>query len=98
MFPKLVITLVAAVAVAGAVLELRHSRLRLMHEMAQRHTELDRVRRETWDLQVRVADRTDPTAIRAATQRQQLVLEPRVVHDPTSDVAVARGPEREAGR
>ncbi len=76
MFSKLVVILVAAVAIGAAQLDLRHQRLEAMHDMAQLHVGMDAARRQMWDLQVRIASHTQPDTLREAIARARLDLQP----------------------
>lgn len=76
MFAKLLVILIVAIAIGGVVLSQRNRRLATMHEMARLHVEIDRTRRETWDLQVRIAQETDSDTLRSAIERTGVAIEP----------------------
>ena len=100
MFPKLLFAILAAIVVGAALLGLRHQRLQAMHEMAALHAEMDRSRREIWDLQVRIAEHLEPTRLRGALLRADggfvPAAEPNVMEpDTTRSPQVAAGPETE---
>jgi len=76
MFPKVLFVIVAAAGIGAGLLALRHQQLKLRNEMARLHTQMDQTRRETWDLQTRIATRASPHALREAIERSRLELEP----------------------
>lgn len=76
MFPKLFVAIVFAAAVGAALLGLRQHRLELMHDMVRVHREMDAVRQQTWDVQVRIAEQLEPEALRQAIEQADLSLEP----------------------
>ena len=76
MYAKLFVTVLAATALGAAVLGLRQQRLQTMHEMAELHADMDRTRRETWNLQIQIGERVEPDRLREAIDRNQLVMEP----------------------
>ncbi|MFA9478355.1 hypothetical protein ACERK3_08605 [Phycisphaerales bacterium AB-hyl4] len=78
MFPKLFVAIVFAAAIGAVLLGLRQHRLEMMHDMVRVHREMDAVRQQTWDLQVRIAERLEPEALRDAVERADLSLEPAV--------------------
>ena len=78
MFPKLLVSLLAAAFIAAMVLEYRQQRLEMMHEMAQLHRQIDTLRQETWDLQVRIAGELEPRRLGQALGRSGLALRPLV--------------------
>ena len=76
MFLKLLVAMGALVVIGTALLGLRGQRQHLRHEITELHTEIDQSRRRTWDLQVRIAERTEPADLRRAVERAGLELEP----------------------
>ncbi len=76
MITKLITAIVALTIIASVTLAQRHQRLEVMHEMARLHGEINHRRMETWDLQVRIAQRTVPATLRDAIDRTGLVVEP----------------------
>lgn len=76
MYAKLFIAVLATVVLGAALLGLRQQRLQTMHEMAELHADMDRARRATWDLQVRIGEKIEPDRLREAIERNQLVMEP----------------------
>lgn len=82
-FAKLLVVIVGAAAIGAALLGMRQQRLQIMHQMAQLYRQMDQSRQETWDLQVEIAQRIRPEALRAAAERASLVLEPVMPADPS---------------
>jgi len=76
MFPKVLFAILAAAAIGAGLLALRHQQLKLRNEMALLHTQMDQTRRETWDLQTRIATQASPDALRQAIEQARLQLEP----------------------
>ena len=76
MFPRIITLIVLATLLGVALLHLRQKRIDAMHDMAQLHRQMDRSRKEQWDLQSRIADRLSPDELRAAFDRAGLKLEP----------------------
>jgi cell division protein FtsL len=95
MFTKLLTALVLMVVIGSAVFSLRQQRLELMHEITGLHRQMNRDRQRTWDMQVRIADRTRPGALRDAIARAGLDMEPAVAQraqatdDPSGSLADA---------
>ncbi len=90
MFPKVLFAIAAAALIGAGLLSLRQQRLTMMHEMAQLHQHMDQTRRETWDLQARIASESSPEALRQAIERTGMQLEPvapRDLHRATPDDA-----------
>ena len=84
MLAKMITVVVFAAAVGAVLLGLRQQRLQLMHEMARMHAQMNRNRQDTWDLQVKIAEKTQPTELREAIARLNLELEPITPSDPNS--------------
>ncbi len=84
MFPKVLFAILAAGAIGAGLLALRHQRLTMKNEMALLHREMDQTRRETWDLQIRIAERSSPVALRDAILRTGIELEPLAPTDVTT--------------
>ncbi len=84
MLAKMITVVVFAAAVGAVLLGLRQQRLQLMHEMARMHTQMNHSRQDTWDLQVKIAERTQPTELREAIARLNLELEPITPSDPAT--------------
>lgn len=76
MYAKLFIAVLAITVLGAALLGLRQQRLQTMHEMAELHADMDRARRDTWNLQVEIGEKIEPDRLREAIERNQLVLEP----------------------
>jgi uncharacterized iron-regulated membrane protein len=70
------IAVILLVAITGGLLCLRQERLRTMHQMAQLQTQMEQQRQETWDLQVRIAQRTEPRELERALQRAGVRVAP----------------------
>lgn len=64
------------VGIAVVLLGMRQERLASMHEMARLHSRMNHSRQAMWDLQVRVAGKTEPTRLTEALERAKLRLEP----------------------
>ena len=73
-------------ALAAALLGLRQQRLQMQHEMTRMHGRMDAARQQTWDLQVRIAEGTQPLVLQEALQRAGLELEPLQIQ-PSSPVS-----------
>lgn len=82
MLAKMITVVVFAAAVGAVLLGLRQQRLQLMHEMTRMHAQMNGSRQDTWDLQVKIAERTQPTELREAITRLNLELEPITPADP----------------
>ena len=82
MLAKMITVVVFAAAVGAVLLGLRQQRLQLMHEMARTHAQMNRSRQDTWNLQVEIAEKTQPTELREAIDRLNLELEPITPTDP----------------
>lgn len=76
MFWKLLVMMAVLAAVGAGLLGLRGQRQHLRHEITEFHVQMDASRRQTWDMQVRIAERTDPGDLREAVRRAGLELEP----------------------
>ncbi|MEX0655683.1 MAG: hypothetical protein WD534_16420 [Phycisphaeraceae bacterium] len=76
MYPKLFVAIVFAVVIGAVLLGMRQQRLEAMHEMVRMHREMDAIRQQTWDLQVRIAGELEPELLREAVERANLTLEP----------------------
>lgn len=85
MFAKLLTALVLAVVIGSAVFSLRQQRLELMHEITGLHRQMNRDRQATWDMQVRIAGRTRPEALRDAISRAGIEMEPAVAPAQATD-------------
>lgn len=84
MVAKMIMVVVFAAAVGAVLLGLRQQRLQLMHEMARMHAQMNRSRQDTWDLQVKIAEGTQPGELREAIARSNLELEPITPADPSA--------------
>jgi hypothetical protein len=82
MFAKLLITVLFATAIGAALLGLRQQRMENMHEITRLHNQMDQLRRQTWDLQVRIAAGITPQALEQAVDRGDWLMEPTVVPSP----------------
>ncbi|MFW6059337.1 MAG: hypothetical protein ACODAQ_04100 [Phycisphaeraceae bacterium] len=76
MFWKLLVAMGVLAVIGAALLGLRAQRQQLRHQITELHTEIDASRRQTWDLQVRIAEHTEPADLRSAVERAGLELEP----------------------
>jgi len=92
MFPKVLFAIAAAALIGAGLLSLRHQRLAMMHEMTELHRQMDRTRRQTWDLQTRIAEASSPATLRRAIERAGLELEPVAPRDLRRPVAGRGGP------
>lgn len=85
MFAKLLMALVLAVLIGASVFNLRQQRLELMHDVTGIQRQMNRDRQATWDTQVRIAQRTQPDALRQALARAGMTMEPAVTPPTPSD-------------
>jgi hypothetical protein len=76
MFIKCLAVIVFIVGIAVALLGMRQGRLAGMHEMTRLHARMNRSRQAMWDLQLRVASKTQPAQLAKALERAKLHLEP----------------------
>ncbi|WP_432799411.1 hypothetical protein [Poriferisphaera sp. WC338] len=83
MFSRLLVAIICAAAIGIGLLALRQQRLEMMHEMTRLHSEMDVIRRDIWEKQVKIAEKTDPQSLKEASARANLVLEP-ATPSPTS--------------
>lgn len=81
MYWKLLAVMVSVVLIGAALLGLRAQRQDLHHQITQMHVQVDQARHQTWDAQVRIAERTSPRALRAAAKRAGIELEAAVPRD-----------------
>ena len=94
MLAKLITVVIVATAVAAVLLGLRQQRLQLMHEMAAMHSRINDNRQVMWDLQVRIAERTQPEALHAALARAELEVQPIVPDTPATPLTEVPGVQR----
>lgn len=82
-------------AIGAGLLGLRRQQLNDKHAMAESHTQMKRDRELIKDMQVRIARRTTPEALREAIDRAGLVLEPitRAAQNDTSEQSPADASE-----
>ncbi|QDU33127.1 hypothetical protein KS4_11690 [Poriferisphaera corsica] len=76
MFPKILVAIILAAGIGVGLLSLRQQRLEIMNEITAEHRKVDRTRKEIWDIQVRIAERTKPQEVQRVTSNAKLVLEP----------------------
>ncbi len=78
------LTVVVSAALCGAVvLEWRHERRVMNHEMAMLHRQINQQHEVIWDYQVKITWRTSPDHLRGWINRSELELEPYI---PTDEV------------
>lgn len=81
MFVKLLVLILSICIVAGVLLDLRHRRLYLMHDMTRMHTEMDQDRKAIWDNQVHVSYQFVPDRLRASLAEHDLPMVPRAMDE-----------------
>lgn len=81
MFAKLLTLILAVCVVGGVLLDLRHRRLYLMHDMTRMHHVIDQDRKTIWNEQVHVAYQFSPEQLRESLTEQDLPLIPRAVEE-----------------
>lgn len=96
MFAKLLLLVMVTTVVGATLLGLRQQRLQLMHEMAGLHSQIDRARQATWDMQTRIAQLTEAGALEQAIERAELELESVTPADITQPTPFAKPPRRVA--
>lgn len=79
MFVKLLTLILAICIVSGLLLDLRHRRLYLMHDMTRMHARMDQDRKAIWDSQVHVSYQFVPDRLRASLTEHDLPMVPRTV-------------------
>ena len=76
MFFRILVAIIFAAGIGVGLLSLRQQHLEIMNEITAEHRKVDRTRKEIWDIQVRIAERTKPQEVQRITNEAQLVLEP----------------------
>jgi hypothetical protein len=76
MFLKSLTVILFAAAIAMSLIYLRHQRLEMMNEMTRLHSQMNHSRQDVWDLQERIATKSQPAGLAAAITRTKLQLEP----------------------
>lgn len=64
MFAKLLVAIIVMVGLGVGLLCLRQQRLTALHAMAELHATMDHTRKQTWNLQTRIAKQSDPVKLR----------------------------------
>lgn len=75
MFLKCVLTILALTGISAGLLELRHEKLEMIHQMASMHREVEGQRRSMWDAQARIAQLVQPSRLEQVIASQRLALE-----------------------
>lgn len=76
MYIKLMVLTVGLLAIAAGMLNARHQRAQLTHELMQRQREARALQREVWVAQAAVARRLKPDNLRQTLAAHELRLEP----------------------
>lgn len=76
MLLKLMIAVLGLALIGAALLSLQQQRLLMAHAMSDLHVQMDRDRKQTWDAQAAIAERSHPVALRESIRRVGLDLEP----------------------
>ena len=76
MYLKVIAAIVSATLLGAILLSLRQHRLEAMHEITALHSRVSQIRQSTWDRQVHIAHRLEPSRLRDAIARAELDLEP----------------------
>ena len=83
---KLLLCLVASMATAVCLVQLRQQRLELNHQTSELHNQIESRQARLWNQQLQIADMTAPYAVREAISKQNLQLTPLA---PTSESPTA---------
>ena len=73
---KLLLCLVASMATAVCLVQLRQQRLELNHQTSELHNQIESRQARLWNQQLQIADVTAPPAVRDAIGKQNLQLTP----------------------
>ncbi len=73
---KLLLCLLATMATAACLMQLRQQRLELSHQTSQLHNAIESRQARLWNQQLQIASLTAPPALRAAVGKQELQLSP----------------------
>ena len=73
---KLLLCLLATMATAICLMQLRQQRLELNHETSQLHNAIESRQARLWNQQLKIADLTTPPAVKTAVKKQDLRLTP----------------------
>lgn len=74
---KLLLTLTCSIAIAVALLQLRHQRLELSYQTNKLHEQMRRSQAKLWDQQLQIAIYTAPNAISKTVGDQKLNMVPQ---------------------
>ena len=70
-FARLLMTLVAMLAIAAGLLRLRHERLLATHQLAQLHQELQAKQAKLWRQQIDIATYASPQVVEQLSRERQ---------------------------
>lgn len=82
MYAKMLVLITITTVVALMLLAMRQQRVEAQHEMISLHRTIGKQRQMLWEWQSRIADTTDPVALRQAIERTGLALEPAAATAP----------------
>lgn len=80
MFLKLIFAIIVMAGLGLGILSLRQQRLDALHEMMTIHTQMDRTRKATWNLQTKIARDSDPVTLEAKLAAAGITLVPLTDH------------------
>lgn len=95
---KLVVIVLFVTAVAAVLLGYRQQRLRMMHDIARMHTQMDHARKDMWSAQVRIAGKLEPRQLQKSIERAKLDLEPIMPMPDLSNAKTVAGSTAGIGR
>ncbi|QQE11138.1 hypothetical protein JD969_16785 [Planctomycetota bacterium] len=78
MFARMLIAIILAAGIGVGLLSLRQQRLEIMNEMTAEHRKVDKIRRNIWDVQVRIAEKAKPSEVERVIKKSELAFEPVV--------------------
>ena len=70
-FPRLLMTLVAMLAIAAGLLRMRHERLIARHQLAQLHQELQAKQAKLWRQQIDIATYASPQVVEQLSRERR---------------------------
>ena len=75
MLLKILLAVLGLALIGVALLSLQQQQLLMAHAMSDLHVQMDQDRKDTWDAQAAIAERSHPVALRQAVERVGLELE-----------------------
>ena len=78
MFARMLVAIILAAGIGVGLLSLRQQRLEIMNEITAEHRKVDKIRRDIWDVQVRIAEKARPSEVERVVNQSELAFEPVV--------------------